>query len=127
MKLRKRNRMKYITGGFERDPDSDMKSAYASNSDSFPFDIREIQNIFANVPGHNDEDHWYWIVEVKKQFYLIEAWCDYTGWDCQSGATVTLGRNPHDCCLKVKEEDKRQNLINQLVGTQPYGTEIKGE
>lgn len=40
--------------------------------------------------GENDGSNWIWEVGLADgRTIQIEGWCDYTGWDCQSGATVT--------------------------------------
>jgi len=48
--------------------------------------------------GMNDESDWIWYVTVETtdtngleadRRYVIVGWCDYTGWDCQSGCSVT--------------------------------------
>lgn len=35
--------------------------------------------------GMNDGDNWIWYVRVDETDWVFKAWCDYTGWDCQSG------------------------------------------
>jgi len=36
--------------------------------------------------GENDGEHWVWIVSFANgETWYAEGWCDYTGWDCQSG------------------------------------------
>jgi hypothetical protein len=48
-----------------------------------------ITAILAVWEGANDEDSWRWIVALTDgRFALIEGWCDYTGWDCASGAFI---------------------------------------
>lgn len=50
---------------------------------------QDIEGIILEVPGANDEYHWWWVVMLTTgEFVMINGWCDYTGWDCQSGAWV---------------------------------------
>lgn len=105
-------------------PDYDLQAAYEHNSSDFPFDLLDISNVLANIPGHNDEDHWSWIVELKNgDFYFISAWCDYTGWDCQSGAECVKASTATAAAKKAGA--LKDQLLKQLDGTQPYGLEIR--
>lgn len=54
----------------------------------------EILDIKMLVQGENDGKDWIWFVIVRGDSYYDDYWllrggCDYTGWDCQSGATWT--------------------------------------
>jgi hypothetical protein len=87
------------------------------------------------VPGHNDEDNWYWIIErtpvVNHTFILTRAGCDYTGWDCSSWGNSQIAASAEEAALLAPEiEDGtgrniRQNLLAQLRGDQPFGVEVK--
>lgn len=87
----------------------------------------DVIDILAEVPGENDELSWWWILQLKdNRFALLEAWCDYTGWDCQSGIyTEEIHQTATECAEASPEIDNhsnrtiRKNLINQLNGTQP--------
>lgn len=47
--------------------------------------------------GRNDEDDWVWAVAYDdpnvtyrhRQWWVLKAGCDFTGWDCQSGGEWT--------------------------------------
>ena len=68
-------------------------------------DIREILAVWE---GENDGDDWRWIVRLADdQFAFIQGWCDYTGWDCQSGATAVRADTPEDAARYALGE---QNL-----------------
>ena len=107
--------------------DSDMRYAYEYNSPSFPFKLDEINDVLAHIPGHNDEESWYWVVQLKNgDYYLVSAWCDYTGWDCQSGAECIKAASAEDACNKAEDHASRaikEQLFNQVLGKQPYGVE----
>jgi len=50
------------------------------------FTFQDILEIIHCKEGENDEAHWELIVKLKSgEFGWLNAWCDYSGWDCQSG------------------------------------------
>lgn len=113
-----------------RKPDADLKDYLCYNGDIFT--LEEIANIHAEVPGHNDADHWYWIIELKDgRFLLTSAWCDYTGWDCQSGGSSQIAESAEAAAMLSPDgldfsESRaiRRNLLAQLRGEQPFGIEV---
>ena len=112
-----------------RKPDYDLEAYLKYNQDIFT--VEDITNIYAEVPGHNDEDRWYWIIELKdKRFLLTSAWCDCTGWDCQSGGESQRAENALAAAMFAPEKEGytgraiRQNLLAQLNGSQPFGIEV---
>jgi hypothetical protein len=107
----------------------DLKACLEYNSYSIPFGEEDIENVVAQIPGHNDEDNWFWIIQLKDgRFALLDAWCDYTGWDCQSGVN---NLNYHQTAMAAAEfapeydsgRSIRFNLVSQVKGTIPYGLE----
>jgi hypothetical protein len=51
-----------------------------------PFDIKDIVEIVAISEGYNDGESWVGVFKLANGNYgFIDAWCDYTGWDCQAG------------------------------------------
>lgn len=110
-----------------RQVDGDLYSYLEYNQDIFS--LEDIANIHAEVPGHNDESSWYWIVELKSgEFALTSAWCDETGWGCHSGGESMLGRSAIDVAMYAPENEDgrliRKNLLAQLSGEQPFGLEV---
>ena len=107
----------------------DLKYAIESNSlDTFLEE--EIVDIVAEVPGSNDEFSWWWVLQLTKdRFALVSGWCDYTGWDCQSGITE---HGIYSTALKAAKESPeiekysdrniRKNLVGQLKGKFPKFT-----
>lgn len=52
-------------------------------------DLRTISDITLVQQGEHDEGAWIWHLDLSDGRKLeIEAWCDYTGWDCRSGIEV---------------------------------------
>jgi len=113
-------------------PNDDIWSALEYNSPSH-FQIDEVESIEAEVPGANDELNWWWVLRlVNDRYILVSGWCDYTGWDCQSGITeyeiVDTGLAAAQIAPELEEysdREIRKNLVNQILGEQPFGTEIK--
>lgn len=113
-------------------PDDDIWSALECNSPTH-FIIGEVESIEAEVPGANDELNWWWILQLANDSYiLVSGWCDYTGWDCQSGISeyeiVDTALAAAQLAPEFEEYSDREikkNLINQVLGEQPFGTEIK--
>lgn len=58
------------------------------------FQVDDIVRVIHAVNGENDGDHWVGVFELADgRFAFIEAWCDYTGWDCQSGGTAWVSHS----------------------------------
>lgn len=111
-----------------RKPDDDLESYLRYSGDIYK--LEDIANIHAEVPGHNDEDNWYWIIELKDgRFVLTSAWCDYTGWDCQSGGESQVATSIEEAAMLAPEEEYgreiQRNLLAQVRGEQPFGLEVK--
>lgn len=112
-----------------RKPDYDLQSYLTCNKEVYT--LEDIQNILATVPGHNDEDYWYWVLRLKDGTYVLtEAWCDYTGWDCQSGGNSSKYKTHVEAVWASPLKDGsgraiRKNLAFQIGGAQPYGLEVQ--
>ncbi len=64
--------------------------AYCIAENGFPgwmTSFAEVEALVCTQVGENDEASWVWLVTVNGRTYEVEGWCDYTGWDCQSGYT----------------------------------------
>jgi len=60
----------------------DLKAACEENK----IDGSDLVDVLLEITGENNEASWHWIVKTASGFAYISGWCDYTGWDCQSGA-----------------------------------------
>jgi len=100
------------------------------------FGVGEVESIEAEVPGANDELSWWWILRLTNDRYiLVSGWCDYTGWDCQSGITeyeivdtaLAAAQIAPEFENEWRDEGReiKKNLVNQILGEQPFGTEVK--
>lgn len=96
------------------------------------FKEEDITHIVAEVPGHNDEATWWWVLRLSGgKHVLLSAGCDYTGWDCRSGIDFEQITNSALQAAKlapISEDfsgrEIRINLIRQIQGKQPFGVEI---
>lgn len=66
--------------------DSDLESALEYNPQE-NFTAENILNVMAVFEGEREDANWAWVLKLTGgRFAYLQAWCDYTGWDCQSGA-----------------------------------------
>lgn len=73
----------------QRRLDYDFVACMNYNSNPYQIRISDIQDVYRVEEGSRDGDHWLWVVVTKSglyQAYCVKGWCDYTGWDCQSGS-----------------------------------------
>ena len=96
------------------------------------FNTDDIVQIIAEVPGENDEFSWWWLLRLTNhKFALVSAWCDFTGWDCQSGVTVEEIRETIADCLDqapIRDGSRRrirENLTRQITGEQAKFTYVE--
>lgn len=103
----------------------------------FPFKADNVTMMHACVPGAAEDLHWYWVVRVgtydAARWWLVDGWCDYTGWDCQAGADAD---GPHLSALAaankapILDSSNRGvlvSLMRQISGDQPYGVYYEEE
>ena len=51
--------------------------------------LDDVEEVVAASAGENDAASWLCIVRLRdRRFVFLDAWCDYTGWDCQGGASA---------------------------------------
>lgn len=69
----------------------DDVKAFWKDSESFYDNLKEI---FHFQTGQRDGDDWNVLGQFSNGvFFYITAWCDYTGFDCQSGVRVHCSRD----------------------------------
>lgn len=90
----------------------DMPSEWNGNP------IEAVTEILAQAAGENDEEEWVAVVRLGEPFFcyaVVSAWCDYTGWDCQSGGHVECIHSANAACSKMNLTDRqRERLGDQL-------------
>ena len=76
-----------------------------------PITREDVVELGAMSEGENDEQSWmcYGRVLDGRWFYL-EAWCDYTGWDCQAGGSVTFAATREECERFALTDEARQRM-----------------
>ena len=74
---------------------------------SLELDIANVDRVIASADGHNDGDSWLAVLRLKDgRFAFLSAWCDYTGWGCRDGATMSTCDTLEDLMLGyVGDED----------------------
>ena len=61
------------------------------------FGIGDVTQIVASSEGCNDGDNWVMVGKLSDgRYFFLDAWCDYTGWDCQSGGSVIVSLDLSD-------------------------------
>jgi len=59
-----------------------------------PVTVDNVSMILAYDEGVNDDQSWVAIVQLDDgRWAFVDAWCDYTGWDCQSGGQKWLSHS----------------------------------
>lgn len=112
----------------ERRIDWDIVSAFGENG--LGENLSAIAYVLATVFGANDESSWHWLLALKDGTYAYaNGACDYTGWDCQSGASIDFFLTLEEAIAAVPLKDDytqrqpRAIIKKQLLGTLPYGCE----
>ena len=78
----------------DRGIDYDLEACLRFNPQD-NFNIDDIHVVIAVWEGQNDVDSWRWILRLNTGKYaFLVGWCDYTGWDCRSGADSLLADSP---------------------------------
>jgi hypothetical protein len=72
----------------------DFCSAIAENQSVEPGPLTDevgITGLLLVQQGENDSESWIWLVKLSNgEHWWLDGWCDYTGWDCQSGIAWNL-------------------------------------
>lgn len=69
------------------------------------FGLADVVEILAVFEGENDSFEWRWILKLSKgRFALLKGGCDYSGWDCQSGADSEITRTAAQAVKLIRSE-----------------------
>lgn len=69
------------------------------------FKFADIVEVIVAEEGVNDEEDWKLIVKLKDgTFGWLNAWCDYSGWDCQASGDSGRCTTEEEARKKVNEE-----------------------
>ena len=68
----------------------DLRAAMEHNTLGPVSETNGIVGLVMTQQGERDAASWVWRVTMQDgSVWFAEGWCDYTGWDCQSGLTWT--------------------------------------
>ena len=94
---------------------NEIRGAYKCAINGFGID--DVASIIASDEGENDGDPWLMVGTLKDgRFFFLSAWCDYTGWDCQSGGDAQVASNLQDLirmCLGDGDRDRLNMVIEK--------------
>ena len=78
---------------------------------NFPFKMNDVSKILFIEDGENDGRSWIIMVKLKNKLYgFASAWCDYTGFDCQSGGHSYVSKNKKKLIRYGMGEDDRKRF-----------------
>lgn len=92
---------------------ADIRRAHPTRSEPEldPIDISDIDKVVAYVEGENDGPNWLVVgVANDGRWFMMSAGCDYTGWDCQAGGTLTVAHGPIELMAWGMTNDDKQRL-----------------
>jgi len=79
--------------------------------DDAPFGRQDVEEIIAAVNGENDAADWLGLFRLKDGRYAVcSGGCDYTGWDCQAGNSMTVCATVEDALQFGLSEFERERL-----------------
>lgn len=96
--------------------DYDLRACLLENGAAFK--VEDINCVLAVIEGENDEASWHWILRLENGRYAyLTGWCDYTGWDCQSGSRDFVCDTVAEALSHVGPpgDPDRLNLARQLL------------
>lgn len=67
----------------------------------------DVESVIHYRAGENDSDSWLIVAKLTDgRFAYINAWCDYTGWDCQAGGEITYADSLDDLIPEMDTEGR---------------------
>lgn len=77
-----------------------------------PFDFNDVAEVIAAVDGQNDEANWIAVVKLSDgRLAFLDAGCDYTGWDCQSGGSACVSHSLSNLARFGLTNDARTRML----------------
>lgn len=82
--------------GYAGEPDTDAHEpnvtvALGSSCSASAFTREDVESISYHRDGEHDETNWLMCGRLHDgRWFYLEAWCDYTGWDCVAGGSVVV-------------------------------------
>jgi hypothetical protein len=82
-----------------------------ANINKASFDTNDVAEIIAIVEGENAGDEWVACGRLNDgRYFSLRAWCDFTGWDCQSGGGSDVALTLDDTIRFGLTEGERARL-----------------
>lgn len=79
------------------------------------FGVADVVEVGGLIEGENDGEPWRcWGRTFDGDWFYLEAWCDYTGWDCQAGGCATMAKTK-DECLRFAMTDEARTLFGIVL------------
>lgn len=76
-----------------------------------PFTMNDVAEVIKAVNGENDGPSWLMAGKLKDgRFFLLDAGCDYTGWDCQAGGDAAVAGSLDELIRMGMTNDTRERL-----------------
>jgi len=64
------------------------------NGNSTGISVNDIVQVIASDEGAHDVENWLGVFRLLDgRCIFVTAWCDYTGWDCQSGGQIWVAED----------------------------------
>jgi len=92
--------------------DYDLAAAFSNNGG-----IEQLEGlamVIATIYGENDGAPWHWLLAFfDGRYAYATGGCDYTGWDCQSSASIHFA-STQDEALALADQDARRVFEEML-------------
>ncbi len=77
-------------------------------------DYDKFEKTYFYQVGENDEERWIFFVRHQNGYYIFfEAGCDYTGFDCQGGGSITYSKNFYSIWKMGLDEFTRKEILER--------------
>jgi hypothetical protein len=84
--------------------------------DIAPFGPPDVAEVIAASEGESDGANWLLVGRLENgAFFFLDAGCDYTGWDCQSGGTATVSTSLESLIAFALDDDQRERLSLEVA------------
>lgn len=89
------------------------------------FPIEEVAEVIRAEEGENDGDSWLAVGRLKNGVYfLLSAWCDYTGWDCRAGGDSEEAATLEDL-VRWRMTDKDRSRLGYALPPETDGAPLE--
>lgn len=79
------------------------------------FERDDVKAILGVSEGQNEGDPWIMLGQLNDgRFFFLNAWCDFTGWDCQAGGEAYVAETLYDAvCFACTPSE-----LHRMFGTE---------